>query len=970
MPLEKIAEYRIALPARHAFDLIAKLGELGYIMLPPRPPEIPAPHMPPEIADALRRVDEIARELSKVVSAYNIEPPPEPVTLRFSGFQDMIKYVVEEGGEILTRVNQYLSTLNELTNELNVLSRYLEVLQRVGAATIPELRYFKADLVPLEPGEVADFRKALELQNIQVLIYDTERPLAIVIYPVWQREAVLNIYRVFNKSPIELPRERATPEAIRERVEELRRRVESVTEDLRRYLLNIRDRIYAVIETANAVSQIVRQYTDSVVPEGEEVRSRLSELKRGLEEARRRLEEVEAVLRVLEELSRRKIEKFEVATIRAKLVVVKGKLNSELLTKLPHVVEKVGPDIYLVMLMEPPPDLDVRNLAAEGVAVEIPSTYLENIPSALNVAARERNELIARIRELERELDTFIREFNKVSAYGIENLDKAGPDTVTVIAQLRAKDAPEFERELASILTRLAVHAEVRKYSKYAYVPLVPKERAPTLETYPRLVDVFKKIVYWYGIPKYGEISPVPIAWFLFPFFYGWMFPDLGHGLLIAILGLLLFKWRYTGPNRVLQAIFSGRFAEWGVIFLQCGIWSMIFAVLEGGDVFGIPLDVLAKGLAGAHLMHIEPETAAFAPSLMTIYLTLGLSMYVGILTMGLALLYRTINGVRLGYAYDALAYYLPFGIFMIAASFALAVPGLIPLWVLAKSTCHELYIEAHNGHHIPWATSALALFYAKLTDALLGSTTSYICLHGEKALEEFASIGPVAPRPDSIHTVPFGSLWLSPQAAIWIILTLVLFIYFLIRMGLDKMRHAHTHEPLMVYAVEAAECVMTWGFANVISFMRLGIIAIVHAVLTALVTWGSAQIALAAAKEGAVMAGAAFLIALGAGGFIGFMVFKVFGRGFAAGFFAFALLGGICGVLAALLQALTVADIAWFVAALLGNICVVIFEGLVAFIQSLRLHFYELFTKHFIAGGVLFTPFRIGSPIVRIQIV
>ncbi len=968
MPLEKIAEYRIALPSRYAFDLIAKFGELGYVMLPPRPPEIPAPHIPSDIADALRRVDEVARELSKVVSSYNVAPPESPITLKFSNFAEMIRYVDEEGKEILARVSQYLTTLTELSNELNVLSRYLELLQRVGVVEIPELKYIRTDLIPLEPGEVADFRKALELHNIQVLVYDTEKPVAIVIYPVWQRETVLNIYRVFGKTPVELPREKASPEAVKTRVDELKRRVESLSEDLRKYLLSVRDRIYSVIETANAISQVVRQYTDTVVPEGEEIRARLSELKKNIEEAKRRLEEVETLERVLTELHKRKIEKFETVTIKVRLVAARGRLNREVLSRLPHMIEQIGSDTYVIILLEAPPELDVKTLVTEGVAVEIPHTYLENITAALNVISREHSELKSRIRELENELNTFIREFNKVSAYGVENLDKAGPDTVTVIAQLRARDASEFERVLANILTKLAVHAEVRKFSKYMYVPLVPKERAPTLETYPRPIDVFKKIVYWYGIPRYGEISPVPIAWFLFPFFYGWMFPDLGHGLMIAILGLLLYRWRYSGPNKVLQAIFNGRFAEWGLIFLQCGIWSMIFAVLEGGDVFGVPLDALVKGLAGAHLMHVNTATAAFAPSLMTIYLTLGLSMYVGILTMGLALLYRTINGIRLGYAYDAVSYYLPFGLFMIAASFALAVPGLIPLWVLAKSTCHELYLEAHHGY-IPWAEWGLALFYSKLTDALLGSATSYVCLYGEKALEKVASVGPVAPKPDSIHVVPFGSMWLSPQAAFWITLTFVLFIYFLVRMGIDKMRHVHTHEPLMVYAVEAAECVMTWGFANVISFMRLGIIAIVHAVLTALVTWGSAQIALAAAKSGAIMAGIAFLIALGAGGFIGLLVFRVFGRGFAAGFFAFALLGGICGVLAALLGAMSVADIAWFVAALLGNICVIIFEGLVAFIQSLRLHFYELFTKHFIAGGVLFTPFRIGSPVVRIQI-
>ncbi len=946
MPLEKIAEYRIALPARQAFDVIAKLGELGYVMLPPRPPEIPAPHIPPDVADAVRKCDEIAKEISKAVQAYNIPPPEAPITVRFSTFGDMVKYVTEEGSEIVTRISQYMATITEVTSELTTLRRYLEVMERLGAAVLPEFRHLRVDLVLLEPGEVADFRKALELHNVQVMVFEGEKPLAMVIYPAWLKETVEGVYRVFNKTPIQLPKEAATPEAVKSRVAELERKLDSLNQELQRYLMSIRDRLYTVLEVSNAITQIVRQYTDTVIPEGEEVRTRLSELRKNIEATKQRLAENEVLQIALETLYKRKIEKFEVAALRVKLVAVKGALNTEVLAKVPHVVETAEKDVKIIMLFEVPPEFDVKAVARDGIVVEIPAEYLRDISSALSLVKKEYDELKSRLRELEEELNTFIKTFNKVSVYGVENLDKAGPDTVTIIAQLRVKDVKDFERALADILTKLAVHAEVRKYSKYAYVPEVPKERAPTLETYPRFIDVLKKIVYWYGIPKYGEVSPVPIAWWFFPVFYGWMFPDVGHGILIFLLGLLLAGWRYKGSNRVLKAIFDGKFAEWGIIFMQCGIWSVIFAFIEGGDIFGIPLNMI--GIPSLyHLIHPIAEEAhamtlqelaqeiakvgAFEMVQHTIYLTLGWSMIVGIFILAASVFLKAVNYIRLGYKYDALAYYIPFGIEVLAWAFMLSTLGLVPLRPLALKI-----LELKHAHELH--------IFTVLDQAYIGFV--------------------------QLVTGPLTTGLFSPRSYIyaWLTVLLAVFAYLVARLFIDWRRHAHLHEPLGVYVVETAEIYIAWAFANVISFMRLGIIAIVHAILTALVVWGSFAIGVLSIQSW--ITGIAFLIALGAGGFIGFLVFRVFGKKFAAAFFAFCLLGAISGLLGGLIHSMNIEMIAIFVAALLGNICVVIFEGLVAFIQSLRLHFYEMFTKFFIGGGILFQPFKIGSPIVRIQIV
>jgi V/A-type H+-transporting ATPase subunit I len=44
----------------------------------------------------------------------------------------------------------------------------------------------------------------------------------------------------------------------------------------------------------------------------------------------------------------------------------------------------------------------------------------------------------------------------------------------------------------------------------------------------------------------------------------------------------------------------------------------------------------------------------------------------------------------------------------------------------------------------------------------------------------------------------------------------------------------------------------------------------------------------------------------------------------------------------------------------ILGNVIVLALEGLVVFIQGLRLFYYELFSKYYTGDGILFTPDKI----------
>lgn len=68
--------------------------------------------------------------------------------------------------------------------------------------------------------------------------------------------------------------------------------------------------------------------------------------------------------------------------------------------------------------------------------------------------------------------------------------------------------------------------------------------------------DVFQTIVNTYGVPRYGEVNPALFTIITFPFLFGIMFGDIGHGgalllagLALVLLGEKLLKMDSNGDN-------------------------------------------------------------------------------------------------------------------------------------------------------------------------------------------------------------------------------------------------------------------------------------------------------------------------------------------------------------------------------------------------------------------------------------
>jgi len=88
----------------------------------------------------------------------------------------------------------------------------------------------------------------------------------------------------------------------------------------------------------------------------------------------------------------------------------------------------------------------------------------------------------------------------------------------------------------------------------------------------------FQKLVTTYGLPEYNELNPTLLMMLTFPVIFGAMFGDVGHGLILAIAGLMLML------NKIKKL---KKFSSLGSVIFLCGIVAMVFGVLFG-SIFGM----------------------------------------------------------------------------------------------------------------------------------------------------------------------------------------------------------------------------------------------------------------------------------------------------------------------------------------------------------------------------------------------
>ncbi|MHC1635291.1 MAG: V-type ATP synthase subunit I [Candidatus Methanospirareceae archaeon] len=159
--------------------------------------------------------------------------------------------------------------------------------------------------------------------------------------------------------------------------------------------------------------------------------------------------------------------------------------------------------------------------------------------------------------------------------------------------------------------------------------------RVPSLIRNPPIIRSFESIVKMYSPPSYKDIDPTIITAIIFPVLFGLMFPDIGHGFILFLLGLLLI-FAFKGLGRGMK--------DMGIIITLCGFCSMIGGALFG-EFFGFSEYLFH------HLLEIEtPEWFIFKPLWIEPILEpkylFAIVMIIGMLHMGLGLFLNGINNL------------------------------------------------------------------------------------------------------------------------------------------------------------------------------------------------------------------------------------------------------------------------------------------------------------------------------------
>lgn len=176
--------------------------------------------------------------------------------------------------------------------------------------------------------------------------------------------------------------------------------------------------------------------------------------------------------------------------------------------------------------------------------------------------------------------------------------------------------------------------ARLRTASKEILIEALPTPRqgenrqVPVALSTNRFLRPFQMLVNTYARPQYGELDPTILMAFTFPFLYGAMFGDLGQGLVLLALGLLIH-----------YKIFAKGMQSLGLLIAYCGAAAAVFGSLYG-SIFGF------EGQSIDTYLHFHFEPIWFSP-IENILSILSIAIDAGIILLLGAFLLAIFNSIR-----------------------------------------------------------------------------------------------------------------------------------------------------------------------------------------------------------------------------------------------------------------------------------------------------------------------------------
>jgi V/A-type H+/Na+-transporting ATPase subunit I len=215
--------------------------------------------------------------------------------------------------------------------------------------------------------------------------------------------------------------------------------------------------------------------------------------------------------------------------------------------------------------------------------IQIPSDLPQNPGSAYEMAQKT-------TKELEKKQTEITKKIEKLKVAILPKLLSLYESSKTAKDILEITRKPAGTKNFAVIQGYIPVSMEKKfkaltdnyiSVTEPVYVDKDSPNQLPTLLVNNRYTKTFEVITETQGLPNHGEVDPTPIIAYVWPVFYGVMFGDLGHGLLLFGLGMFL---RYRGV---------GSLKTWATLLAVSGAGASI-AGLGTGELFGFHIDKIA----------------------------------------------------------------------------------------------------------------------------------------------------------------------------------------------------------------------------------------------------------------------------------------------------------------------------------------------------------------------------------------
>jgi len=264
--------------------------------------------------------------------------------------------------------------------------------------------------------------------------------------------------------------------------------------------------------------------------------------------------------------------------------------------------------------------LEVKPLTLPAELPQSPPEAYKSLGGEIHRLEGEEKELkdrIKRIREKGSQQLLAVRELASLARTMLDEVRNSGK--LKRMASLSGFIPSEKEGEFSEKFGKWIVHLEGDVRSTEG------EGEVPTLLVNAKAMRPFTKVTESQGTPGRYEVDPTPLISFFFPIFFGMMFGDLGHGLIVTAFGLLLRK----RPDENLK--------QWGTIFTAAGISASIFGTLFG-EIFGFSIGILLPVPAALEIVKHSANGASLGQTGIVTIISVALLIGLVHITLGLSL--------------------------------------------------------------------------------------------------------------------------------------------------------------------------------------------------------------------------------------------------------------------------------------------------------------------------------------------